>query len=600
MTDKNINIEKFDIEAESKSLKEIVSKFDSEKLLSDISDLLTQIDSQGILLHPFQGLDSPLRQLLYVASLSISSNKEAVVYNRAPTTEEWKKIIFHVIRAKAGYFDLFLPKEEDDKVEYYKFYQVAMPVFMNYFDAGSLNFEEQEIERIERLFQNFNTEIEGKFSLTVKDFINIYNLIDETFNDKLNRVFNLMRDDNDCKEFCNKQKENNTSPRDWTYEGSNGNIKEVILFFKDIGEKHKIDKTVLYSKVDANKIDAFFELFSVEKKERDFLYYTQKNPIEFAPLFRLADNRYLAISTKQILHAIYNLLEDFCLDKSNKMNDRFVRNRGNKLQAKTEEIFATFLKKDFHIHNEYTITQKGDGQDILILYKGVCLIIETKAGKEPTPPSAPKDTRKVYEIIYRKFKNDMQEGYKQAYRIKKLFDTKTDFDIYDKHKNLKHRVRTKNYHSVFSLIVTEKTYRKPQIDLSLLLELEATDNLYPFSVSIDDLEIILLTLRKLKMSVADFIHFLTLREKLQGRLECNDELELWGAFIHNKKFSVPDEPDMHFKTFPEMTDIYDDLYIKGLGFKNEKYLDKKKSGRWKFMEPISRSKFSQRKPSAIS
>ena len=595
MTDKNINIEKFDIEAESKSLKELVCKFDSEKLLSDISDLLTQIDSPGILLHPFQGLDSPLRQLLYVASLSISSNKETAIHNRTPTTEEWKKIIFHVIRAKAGYFDLFLPKEEDDKVEYYEFYRVAMPVFMNYFSAGSLNFEEQEIDRIERRFQNFNIEIKNKFGLTVQNFISIYNLIDETFNDKLNRVFNLMRDDNECKEFCDKQEDKKTSPKDWIYEGSNSNLKEVILFFKDIGEKHKINKTALYDKYDSKKIDTFFELFTVEKAERNFLFYTQKNPIEFAPLFKLFDNRYLAISTKQILYAINNLLEDFCLDKKNKLNDRFVRNRGNKLQTKTEEVFAAFFKKDFHIHNEYTVTPNGDGQDILILYKGICLIIETKAGKEPTPPSVPNDTRKVYEIIYRKFKNDIQEGYTQAFRIKKLFDTKTDFDIYDKGKNLKHRVRTRNYHSVFSLIVTEESYRKPQIDLSLLLKLDSTDNLYPFSVSIDDLEIILLTLRKQKMSVADFIHFLTLREKLQGRLECNDELELWGAFINNKKFSVPDEPDMHFKTFPEMTDIYDDLYKRGLGFKNEKLIDKKKSGRWEFMEPISRSRFNQNK-----
>ncbi|HMC86440.1 MAG TPA: hypothetical protein VKI61_12995 [Chitinophagaceae bacterium] len=30
--------------------------------------------------------------------------------------------------------------------------------------------------------------------------------------------------------------------------------------------------------------------------------------------------------------------------------------------------------------------------------------------------------------------------------------------------------------------------------------------------------------------------------------------------------AIPDESKIHFKTFPEMADIYDDLYTKGLGF----------------------------------
>ena len=76
----------------------------------------------------------------------------------------------------------------------------------------------------------------------MKDFISIYNLIDDALNEKLNRVFNLIRNNDECKQYCKTQDELKLSPQNWTYEGSSSDIKELICFFQDIGEKFKIDK----------------------------------------------------------------------------------------------------------------------------------------------------------------------------------------------------------------------------------------------------------------------------------------------------------------------------------------------------------------------
>lgn len=172
-------MDSFNIEAESRKLKSIVGQYESDLFIADIASLLTLIDTPRMPVHPFQGLDSPLRQLTYLASLNLSCDPVDAKLKQVSSNEEWEEIVKQTIRAKAGYFDLLLPKEEDDKYEYYNYYKIVLPVFLDYFDTGSLNFEEQEIERIEKLFAPFNKEIEEEFGLTVRDFLNIYELIDK-------------------------------------------------------------------------------------------------------------------------------------------------------------------------------------------------------------------------------------------------------------------------------------------------------------------------------------------------------------------------------------------------------------------------------------
>ncbi len=117
------NTNEFDIEAESRTLKELVSKYDSERLLSDISDLLTQIDYQGILIKPFTALDSPYKQLAYIAGLNISSNTNKIEFHKAPSPTEWKEIVLHTVRAKAGYLIYFYRKQMKIKLNFMNFIQ---------------------------------------------------------------------------------------------------------------------------------------------------------------------------------------------------------------------------------------------------------------------------------------------------------------------------------------------------------------------------------------------------------------------------------------------------------------------------------------------
>ena len=172
-------IKDFDIDTNSKHLKGLCALHDPDTFIGEIATLITHIDIPGIPIHPFQGLDSPLRQLTYLASLNLTSDPALIVREGEVKPEEWVEMVKYSIGIKAGYYDLLMPKEGDDAVAYHELYKVAMPVFMNYYGAGSLNYEEQDIERIQSFFTPFDREIEKEFGLTTADFISIYNLIDE-------------------------------------------------------------------------------------------------------------------------------------------------------------------------------------------------------------------------------------------------------------------------------------------------------------------------------------------------------------------------------------------------------------------------------------
>lgn len=574
----------FDTETESKKLKDMVGIYDPDAFIRNTAHLLRYIGSPRIEIYPFQGLDSPLRQLYYITALNLSSDSKMISEPEVTTDELWKEIVMQTIRAKAGYYDLLLPKPGEDTEEFNDFYKVAMPVFMNYYDTGKLNYEEQEIERIERSFEHFEKEILAEFGLDTTDMLAIYEHIDDCISEKLNSYFQANKDP-ECSAFFNDQKAKGIHPNEMVYTGDNPNILALLHWFQTRGELQILDKQQLYERYDKSKIDQFLNHFTIIRTARDFYYYTQVNPLMEQPIYQLNDGRLLIFEPKQILHAIFSRIEDFLVSDVHNTKERYFRHRGKYLHKKTSELFERFFKGEAFLYNEYRTAPDGDGQDLLALYKRNAMIVEIKAGYEAKPHAVPSNTRKVFEGIYINFKRNIQKGFEQAQRVMEKFHGKKPIPIYDENNKLLYTIDPTRYENVVNIIVTQDKFRKPQIDLSLMLKLKQDHYRYPFSVCIDDLEIIFLTLRKLKKSPADFFRFLKYREQLQGRLDCDDELQLWGAFINNPNFSIPDNPDLGFKTFPKMGLFYDDLYEKGLGFKKEKNWERKTSGKFMNFDP---------------
>lgn len=107
------------------------------------------------------------------------------------------------------------------------------------------------------------------------------------------------------------------------------------------------------------------------------------------------------------------------------------------------------------------------------------------------------------------------------------------------------------------------------------------EDLYPYSICIDDLEIFLLTLRKLKKGSAreSFLNYIDYREAFHERLVCSDELEMCGLFLTSPSlFKKLAHKEDILSTNIKMSDIFDAHYLNGLGFENEiNFNEKQKS-----------------------
>jgi len=567
------------LEEKSLELKKIVSQYDTKIFLGDLSTLMKMITSKTPY-NSLEGLSSPQRQLFYLAGLHLNSeHPDGLELKYQYTEEEWEVIKSLLIEIEKGYGEMFFPNDSEEIDELWiKQRKVAMPAFLNYFNQGALNFEEQVIERIQNYFEKFNTEIKSHFNLTVSDFIDIYNFIDELLHQKLNDFIVKKDDEPTWEEFCDSmQKKGIMNPQDWN-DHLPDNFKNLFENVFDSGKKQRFTLEELSDSFGEVKAKAFVNALVCERSDSQFKYYTEENKIYSTPVFIVDDNEYQSIDIKQIIHAIYNLLFSF-VKSIHGGADRFYKIRGQKLEDKIVSVFKKTLGKSAIIYEGF-YTDDGNEQDILILYKGLALIIEAKASKRDEPR---RDPDKAYPLIVSNFNETIQKGYDQGYRVKKRFLSNEVLNIYSdiKLNNKIASINTKKYHNAFTLIVTLESFGQMQTDLSELLTIEDNDE-YPLSICIDDLEVFLLALKKRGFKIRDLIHYLDMREYFHGGLICADELEMSGGILLGKIDMKIAESDQDVITTPDLAIIFDELYEKGLGFENEKNLDRKTSD--KFMK----------------
>lgn len=561
-----------DIEFKSKELKKFISKYDTNIFLGDLRSLMDYISSDPPM-PSLRNLKSPLRQLYYLASLHLtSSKKEENEIIAQYSDEDWDHIVNLLNEIELGYDQLLLPDNlEELSKEEAKKYIVTIPTFLSFFNQGALNYQEQIIERIEKQFIPFDGTIRDKFGLEVNDFLSFYFAIDTLIHIKINKV--IPKEDNQSWEsFVNEMCDKKIMLPDW-----NDYLPEHIKYFfesmYDKGIVRRIEKKELLQQFSEEQINLFLDLFSLERKGTNFLYFSEKNPLHKKPIFKTESKEYQVFETKQILYSIYDLLNEYCKNDA-KIKDRYLKNQKELVELKIIEIFRPFLLKDYKIHHNYYLDEKE--QDILILHKGIALIIEVKAYKKREPQ---RDPSKAFRKIKDDFQREIGYGYKQAFRVKERFLDNDTFEIKSKKGEVIDTIRGKNYFSAYCIIVTLERYGQIQIDLSNLLDIYEDDE-YPYSICVDDLEVFILAMLKKGKNFKNFIQFLYMRQFLHGHIYSNDELQICGAYL-GKKLSLKEcRSKAPIFTNPEMDLIFDDLYEKGLGFKNEINLEKKKSGKY--------------------
>jgi hypothetical protein len=566
------------LENKSQELKEIVATYDTQWLLGDLSFLIrTGKDRANDQLGT---LSSPLRQLYYIAGLNISSDATNGIDIRY-TPEKWNQIVVLLNEIENEYQKLFFPNNPEEVTEEWKrVWQVVMPSFFSYFNQGPLNYEEQVLNWTRDLFTTLDTIIESATGVKTEDFIQCYENID-----KLNQTNfqahgtrkDLLRPN--WKKYTKIQM---------------GVVDEAPDFIKEIGEQNAhlysfmadhgmIDRFYPEEIVSANlpieKVKVILNLLASNRTQTNFIYYTETKPgnaLYEKPIVDIGEGMFQVFGVKQVIHAIENLLEQICT-ATTENTTKYVDKKGKLLEKRIVELFSDFFKTEIKIHQGYYVD--GCEQDILILWKNYAFIIEAKGYSLNEPFRNPE---KAFVRIKNDFNACIGYGYEQTRRVEKKFIDGVPLRITDKNGNLIEEIDTTNYEKDFSIIVNLKTFGQIQCDLATLIKLENEDDVYPWAVKLDDLEIFLLTLIAQKKKPLDFVNYLLMRETLHGKLICADELEVCGGFLIGKlKQKQIDNTDVITLT-PDLGNIFDKQYYKTMGFKNEKYLYEKQSGKYIF------------------
>lgn len=566
------------LEAKSQELKNLIGTYNTEWLLGDLSAVMHAGKERAR--DQLESLSSPMRQLYYLAGLNVSTdpaNGIDIIYN----PEKWSKITKLLNDIESEYLKLFFPKENEEITnEWKRVRKVAMPSFLSYFNQGPLNYEEQVINWVEDLFTPLDKTIEEKTGLKTADFIQFYNNLDNV------RQTNF-RAHSTNKELLRPNWKNYTKIKMGVREDAPDFIKEygkevehISTYMSDQGIIDRFyPNEIISADIDLDKVNTILRFLCLSREENDFLYYTSTrpgNPLIEKPIVDIGSNLYQVFEIKQVIHAINYFLEQLC-NSTTPETTKYIEKKGNLLEKRIVALFTQFLGDHITVFTGYYVD--GCEQDILILWERYAFIIEAKGYKLHEPF---RDPEKAFVRISNDFASSIGYGYTQTRRVEKKFIDEVPLRITDKNGNIIEEIDTTLFEQDFSIIVNLESFGQIQCDLSTLIKLEDEEDVYPWAVKLDDLEIFLLAMIAKKVNQKKLVDFLMMREQLHGKLICSDELEICGGYMTGKLTRKSVRWDKIITTTPDLGNIFDKLYHKGLGFKNEKYLQEKQSGKYIF------------------
>lgn len=575
-----------------------------DKVIDDLKKVLISIREESFLIHAmrlileldtkvtsplYMHLQSPLRQVLYMIDVyySIEVREETADMDEML----WEEVAILLNEIEMNYIitigfsndgDLF-HDERDEKVK------VALATFLGYFGNAVLSYEEQTLDRIIRYIKPYEEYVKSHYGFTIDEALKFVLHVRELNNNKLNSLvrpytegfsYYIDHPEEWYKLTRTFEERGVYDPSEWWCQPELKGVMETMS--TNPGEIHVHDKEMLMEvDIAPDSLRHIMEFFSYDKGSLrgKTIYYADKRHSELHPLIRMGD-KYVCPINKFLLEGLFFRLDGELMQKE--PTGKYKQNKDAAFERKVIEVFREFFPGNTKIFTNYSVDGVAEN-DLLVVFGTACIVVEIKNCKFREPF---RDPMKAYERIKKDYKNAIQLGYEQCKRVERILLSGMDVKIFDaskKGKTLLYNLRNKNIDEVWSIVVTDVKYGNIQTDLSLLLEKEDED-FYPWSVCIDDLEVLFLLMKKILKGIAParFLDFLDYRERLQGHVMCFDELEICGWYLNDRRqFQEYADRDEMIAASPNMGTIFDAYYRVGLGFKNELDIDCKK----KFLLP---------------
>ncbi|PFF75825.1 hypothetical protein CN341_19705 [Bacillus cereus] len=567
----------------------LVKKVDTLNVIGMISVEFT-MNRPGDSVFEITDLISPFKQYLYLCSLLLSNEYEPSEEQEENFEELYKEIKKLLNEVTNLYALIFFP-EDDEEIsdEWRKHRELTMPVFMNYFNIHSLVYEEQIIERIQGWSLPYNTAVQEALGIDIETMISLYNEIksdldkgaqasmpSENVLGKLNEAKEKLEE---SRQYFLKLLEGNQeldfdSAMELTREAFKDKIDLNDLGLQEIKSVQnnswfKLNLKNLEEKFPKEVVERFLSLFLIERSSKDFYYYTAVGPFEINPIVKIDDEYYLPIF-KQLLHAINTKV--FTAIENSDFRDSFYKNRDNKAEEKTRELFEKLYGKTAQYYSSVFETPDSQNEhDLLVRTKdGTVFLVEVKASKYKEPF---RDPDRAYQRIKRDFKSDggIQKAYNQGKKLKDLLNQNEIITLYNKEGEEVVTLNSKDIKKIHIICVTAENFGIIASNLSYLLEKEESE-LYPFAVNLYDLELIVDYIKFKSLGEKSFVDYLNFRQLYHKKFIATDELDIFGYFLSKPDYKIFREQDIIFVS-PENADIIDEMYFSRLGiYKKEKKL----------------------------
>lgn len=451
--------------------------------------------------------------------------------------------------------------------------QLYLESFLSYFDFDILAYREQILEYIKIFYEPFSEKLETLCGLNLGDFLKLETLIHNSFN------------------LENKREEFLKFLQEYSIKKSFGNIEEFIencnkerfLQLLDIFTVNFEELKEIFGDKKAKRI---LELFSLEREERNYLYYTDKNIYTRKPLCKIEENTYTVALPDVMAISIYNQLDEILNSQSQK---KALRDKQRKDKI-VENYFVETMKKI--LNNKCKVyapifEEKGTYEhDLLIEIDNYILICEIKASKVKEGTKTV-NIEKNYEILKDHFYSDsgIGKGYKQALKLKEKFEKNSEVILYDERGK---KIVFEDYKGkkIIPIILTLGQFGMIGINASKLLREVENGKINTWVCNLADLENIIKINDRCKIQYDKVLRYIEFRSKNYERILAGDELDIYTTYINNEELKeAPEEGQLLF--FPNFEgDIIDMIYFTEKGYSKDFYKNKSTY----YNEPITKKR----------
>jgi hypothetical protein len=526
-------------------------------------------------------LSSPYRQIFYLLGLMLTTPEPRgpAANQREMTREDLRRCcellesIFHY------YASMYHPTASEVASgvhmteEWRRPRDVAMPAFLNYFNAARLMAGvEQMIERIRGLCIPFDDVLHAQIGLSATDALRMSEWVSRQIQDTLDASMEAMKRVDALRTDLAARSEREAWDTDrYLQEMQSATTRDASLnLIARIDAAFIFRRDSLEATFGHDLASVYWNRFVARRDtipEHKFTFPTDPNPADFQPLIEIQDGQALCAVGNSLYYAILLQTAEVFMakDQDVALRNRYLANRDRFLEKQVIGELQPFFGPDAVLLPSVYETPKAAWEhDLVLIWQRQLLIIESKAGVH-APPF--RDPDRAYKRLGQEFKDSVQKGYEQADRLRRIITEAATMSavisLYDKHGNVLFTLNpATDVENIYCICVTTDNLGMLAVDLSLLLT-KADDGVYPWCVNILDLQNFLTGLTYRGWGPGALLRYLEARSRLHGKIAVADELQIAGIFLTDGTLDALEAAAATVDSVsltPDTAQIFDDIY----------------------------------------